>query len=66
MLISLYSVKNSWKYAPFIISFFGAIFIFSDMLLYDCDYFTYGGNICLIIGAIWNAKLNKFRFGKKK
>lgn len=30
-LFSLYSVKKSWKYAPFLLSMLGAIMIITDM-----------------------------------
>jgi len=55
-------VKKSWKYAPFLLSLLGALGIIIDMTVYDNDYLTYGGNILLIIGAIWNNRLNKFKF----
>ena len=64
-LLSLYSVKKSWKYLPFILSVIGSILIVIDMLIYDFDYLTYAGNILLIVGAIWNSKLNKRKFGRK-
>lgn len=65
-LISLYSVKYSWKYGPFILTFFGAGMIFCDLFIYDFNIINYVGNGLVIISAIWNSKINKFRFGRPK
>lgn len=65
-LISLYSVKNTWKYPPFIISTIGSIMICSDMIFDIHDYLTYIGNVLIIAGAIWNSRLNKFSFANRK
>jgi hypothetical protein len=40
--------------------------ILTDMIIYDLDYFTYIGNGLMIVSAIWNSKLNKKTFGRKK
>lgn len=65
-LISLYSVKRSVKYIPFIFTLLGSLMILTDMIIYDLDYFTYIGNGLMIVSAIWNSKLNKKTFGRKK
>ncbi|KAL4471417.1 hypothetical protein ABPG74_008310 [Tetrahymena malaccensis] len=65
-LISLYSVKNTWKYPPFIISAIGSLMICSDMIFEIHNYLTYVGNILIIAGAIWNSRLNKFSFANRK
>lgn len=64
-LLSLYSVKNSIKYAPFIGTLIGAMLILTDMFIIDFNYANYGGNILVIGCAFWNSSLNKFRFGKE-
>lgn len=61
-LFSLYAVKNSWKYPPFLVSLIGAIMIIVDMQLFDLNYLTYVGNVMLIGSAIWNSRLNKRKF----
>jgi len=57
-LLSLYSVKKSVIYGPFIASSIGALCIIIDMGIYDLDYLTYFGNVVMIASAIWNSKLN--------
>jgi hypothetical protein len=61
-LLSLYSVKNSWKYGPFISTFIGAVMVFWDLFIHDLDVLSYVGNIIIIASAFWNNKLNKFSF----
>lgn len=66
-LFSLYSVRNTCLYPPFIISLIGSVCILLDLILSIHDYLTYVGNVFLIVGAIWNARLDKFSFaGAKK
>ena len=65
-LISLYSVKRSVIYMPFLLTLVGSLMLLTDMIIYDLDFFTYIGNGLMIIGAIWNSKLNKRTFGRKK
>lgn len=65
-LLSLYSVKKSICYAPFILSIVGALLIMIDMMVIDLDQLTYLGNAFMIGSAIWNSRLNKHRFGRKK
>jgi len=65
-LISLYSVKRSVIYLPFLLTLVGSLMILIDMIIYDLDFFTYIGNGLMIISAIWNSKLNKKTFGRKK
>ena len=65
-LVTLYSVKRSILYAPFILTLIGAIMIITDMFFYDLNFLNYAGNILIIGSAFWNIKLNKVRFGKKK
>lgn len=65
-LISLYSVKNSIKYPPFIISAIGSVLILSDLLFSINDILTYLGNALMIGGAIWNSRLNKFSFASQR
>ena len=65
-LISLYSVKNSWKYGPFLVTLIGASMIFCDMFIIDLNVLNYIGNAKVIGAAIWNTKLNKFKFGRPK
>jgi len=59
-LVSLYSVNNTVKYPPFIITAIGSAFILFDIIFSFHDYITYVGNVLLIAGAIWNSRLNKF------
>jgi hypothetical protein len=63
-LLTLYSVKKTWKYGPFITTFIGAALIFTHLFIYDYYLFTYIGNILIIASAFWNSKLNKFKFGQ--
>ncbi len=65
-LFSLYSVKRSIKYGPFLITLIGVILILIDMFIYDYNILNYMGNVLIIASAFWNSKLNKFRFGTKK
>ena len=64
-LISLYAVKMSFKYAPFLISLLGASLVITDMAIIELDSLTYIGNVCMIGAAIWNSRINKHRFGRK-
>lgn len=65
-LISLYSVKKSVFYPPFVISVLGSASIVADLIFSIHDYLTYVGNAFLICGAIWNARLDKFSFKEAK
>lgn len=65
-LLSLYSVKASAFYAPFLLTAAGAVMILVDMFVYDFDYATYAGNLLIIGAALWNSRLNKFSFGRRK
>jgi hypothetical protein len=65
-LISLYSVKYSWRYGPFILTFFGALLVICDLFVYDLNIINYTGNALIIIAAIWNSRINKFKFGRPK
>lgn len=40
--------------------------ILVDMFVYDFDYATYAGNLLIIGSALWNSRLNKFSFGRRK
>ena len=51
---------------PFLLTLVGSLMLLTDMIIYDLDFFTYIGNGLMIIGAIWNSKLNKRTFGRKK
>lgn len=37
-----------------------------DMFIYDLNMLNYIGNAGVIGAAIWNSRLNKFRFGRPK
>lgn len=65
-LTSLYSVKGSFKYGPFLLTLVGAGLIMWDMLIQDINYLNYLGNVMVIAAAFWNSKLNRFRFGRRK
>jgi hypothetical protein len=62
-LFSMYSVKRSWKYGPFLATLAGTSMILEDLFLYDCDILTYVGNVLIIGSAFWNSKLHKLRWG---
>lgn len=61
-LFSLYSVKKTWMYAPFLISCCGVFFVILDMNFLKINYLLYAGNFMMITSAIWNSRLNKRRF----
>lgn len=61
-LISLYSVKMSLLYAPFLMTLLGISLVCIDMWIYDFDYLIYIGNLLMIIAACWNSKLNSHKF----
>lgn len=65
-LLSLYSVKESVIYPPFIITFSGACLIIVDMFIIKIPYVIYIGNGLIIGSALWNSKLNKFSFLKRR
>lgn len=53
-------------YAPFIVTLIGSLMILTDMFVYDFNYANYFGNALVIGSALWNSKLNKFSFGRRK
>lgn len=65
-LLSLYSVKESIIYAPFLITLIGSCLIINDMFFYKLPYAIWVGNVMIIGSAFWNSKLNKFSFLKRK
>lgn len=65
-LFSLYSVKRSFKYGPFLSTLIGATMIILDMFVYDMDVLNYVGNGVIIASACWNSRINKYRFGGRK
>lgn len=65
-LVSMYSVKRTWMYGPFILTLIGVILILGDLFLYDCKPLSYCGNVLIIGSAFWNSKLHKFRWGSSQ
>lgn len=65
-IFSLYSARKSLIYMPFIVCVIGSTLIILSIFQFDNNYMLYSGNILMIIAAIWNARLNKAGFGKKK
>ncbi|CAD8083160.1 unnamed protein product [Paramecium sonneborni] len=65
-LLSLYSVKESIFYAPFLITFIGSSLIVNDMFFYKLPFALWIGNGMIIGSAFWNSRLNQFSFFKRK
>lgn len=65
-LFSMYSVKRSWRYGPFLTTAVGACMILTDMCVYDLNVLNYVGNAMIIGSAFWNGRLNRFRFAPKR
>jgi len=54
-LLSLYSVRESVFYLPFIISSIGSSLIIVN-IIFSVAYLGYFGNFLMIVSAVWNAK----------
>jgi hypothetical protein len=67
-LLSLYIKNKSFKHKPFLLGLISATSIITSILFYESRLLLYGGNLGMIVAAIWNGRSDQptLSFPKKK